>query len=59
MARELAPGVTEDDAGVVHIDAALVCIALGYDPTPENQDEVERAARKVFAGAAVEVDDAG
>lgn len=48
--RQLGPGVYVDDDGTLHLDARAMCVAAGVEPTKENQDTLEAAAREVFDG---------
>lgn len=48
--QKLMPGVYVDADGTMHIDAVEMCVANGYEPTPENQAALEAAARDVADG---------
>lgn len=54
--KELGIGVYVDDDGTLHLDARAMCIGNGYEPTQENQDALESAARDVFAELGVPVE---
>lgn len=41
---QVTPGAYDDLNGGIHIDAAELCVANGYEPTEENQDTLARAA---------------
>lgn len=53
--RKLGDGVYVDKDGTLHLDAAEMCIARGFVPSQKNQDAIEAAAREVFAGTAIEI----
>lgn len=55
--EQLAPGVYVDADKTLHLDLEELCIANGYEPTPENQATIEAAARTLFTetGGVVDV----
>lgn len=59
--KQLAPGVYVDVDKTLHIDAAELCIANGYEPTAENQAKLEAAARLLLTpkGGVVDVVEPG
>lgn len=55
--HRLAPGVYDDDAGVLHLDLPEMLAANGWPNTAENRATLEQAAREVFKTAGVIVVD--
>jgi hypothetical protein len=47
--RELKPGVYDDGASGVHIDAVEVCAHFGVEPSDANVDVVVEGAREALA----------
>lgn len=47
---ELAPGVYSDNDGTMHLDAREMCLAVGVEPTDDNQERIAAAAREVIEG---------
>lgn len=55
IGREVAPGVSVEPDGTLHLDLPRMCIANGYAPTRANQDIIERVAREKLKEAQFEV----
>lgn len=47
--KRIAPGIYSDGAGGMHIDAAELLEAHGFEPTPENEDRLEAELGVILA----------
>ena len=55
--RRIAPGLYVDNREALHIDTPTFCAANGYPPTQHNIEMLERAAREMFPGVEVTMED--
>jgi hypothetical protein len=55
---KLGEGVyVDEEDGSLHLDLPELCVANGYEPTPENQDALGAAALLVFGDTPIEVEE--
>ena len=55
--KRIGAGLYVDGNGGLHIDTPVFCESHGYEPTPENIEMLERAARDLFPGVEVQLEE--